>query len=66
MGAAAVKRLLKKTGTDPSEIDMLICAVVTPDMLFPATANIISDKTGVKMLLVSMLMPVVPVFFMLW
>ena len=27
---------------------MLICAVVTPDMLFPATANIISDKTGVK------------------
>jgi len=48
MGAAAVKRLLKKTGTDPSEIDMLICAVVTPDMLFPATANIISDKTGVK------------------
>jgi len=48
MGAAAVKLLLKKTGTDPSEIDMLICAVVTPDMLFPATANIISDKTGVK------------------
>ncbi|MGE5382515.1 MAG: beta-ketoacyl-ACP synthase III [Omnitrophica WOR_2 bacterium] len=48
MGAEAVKQLLKKTNTDPSEIDMLICGVVTPDMLFPATANIIADKTGIK------------------
>ncbi len=48
MGAEAVKNLLQKTNTDPSEIDMLICAVVTPDMLFPATANIIADKTNVR------------------
>jgi 3-oxoacyl-[acyl-carrier-protein] synthase-3 len=48
MGAAAVKRLLEETGTDPSEIDALICATVTPDHLFPATANIISDKVGIK------------------
>lgn len=48
MGAEAVKQLLSKTNTDPSEIDMLICGVVTPDMLFPATANIIADKTGIK------------------
>lgn len=47
MGAEAVKRLLNKTGVKPEEIDMLLCATVTPDMLFPATANIICDKTGI-------------------
>lgn len=48
MGAEAVKGLLEKTGTNPDEIDLLICATVTGDMQFPATANIISDKTGIK------------------
>ncbi len=48
LGAAAVSSLLKKTGTRPEEVDMLICATVTPDHQFPATANIISDKTGIK------------------
>ncbi len=48
MGAKAVKGLLEKTGNDPDEIDMLICATVTPDMQFPATANIICDKAGIK------------------
>ncbi|MBA7694932.1 3-oxoacyl-[acyl-carrier-protein] synthase 3 protein 1 [subsurface metagenome] len=48
MGANAVKGLLEKTGTSPNEIDLLINATVTPDMLFPATANIISDKVGIK------------------
>ncbi|MCF8223667.1 MAG: ketoacyl-ACP synthase III [Bacteroidales bacterium] len=48
LGAEAVKGLLDKTGTDPSEVDLLICATVTPDMMFPATANIISDKVGIK------------------
>ena len=47
MGAEAVKGLLAKTGTSPEEIDLLICATVTPDMMFPATANIISHKTGI-------------------
>jgi 3-oxoacyl-[acyl-carrier-protein] synthase-3 len=46
MGAEAVKGLCAKRGIDPSEIDMLICATTTPDMQFPATANIISDKIG--------------------
>ena len=46
MGAEAVKELLKKRGLDPSEIECVICATVTPDMVFPATANIICDKTG--------------------
>ena len=48
LGANAVKGLLEKTGTSPEEVDLLICATVTPDMLFPATANIISDKAGIK------------------
>jgi 3-oxoacyl-[acyl-carrier-protein] synthase III len=47
MGAEAVKGLLAKTGTSPDEIELLICATVTPDMMFPATANIISHKTGI-------------------
>ena len=48
MGAEAVKGLLEKTNTHPDEIDLLICATVTPDMQFPATANIIADKVGLK------------------
>lgn len=48
MGAEAVKGLLEKTNTSPDEIDLLICATVTPDMQFPATANIIADKVGIK------------------
>lgn len=48
MGAAAVKGLLEKTGTDPLDIDLIICATVTPDMPFPATGNLIADKVGAK------------------
>ena len=48
LGYQAVKGLLEKTGTLPEEIDLLICATVTPDMFFPATANIISDRAGIK------------------
>lgn len=47
MGTEAVKEVLKKTNTDPSEIDLLICATITPDMQFPATANIIAHKTDI-------------------
>ncbi len=47
MGSEAVKLLLAKTNTNPEDVDMVICATVTPDMLFPATANIISDKCGI-------------------
>ncbi len=47
MATAAVKQLLKKTNTSPEEVDMLICATITPDMPFPATANIIANKAGI-------------------
>jgi 3-oxoacyl-[acyl-carrier-protein] synthase-3 len=46
MGAEAVKKLLKKTNTSPDEIELVICATITPDMHFPATANLISYKAG--------------------
>lgn len=46
MGIEAVKELLSKTGTDPLEVDLIICATVTPDMMFPATANLIADGVG--------------------
>ena len=44
----AVLSLCKKKGIDPLEIDCLIVATVTPDMVFPATANIVCDKVGAK------------------
>ena len=48
MGAEAVKELLSKRGMDPAEIDCVICATITPDMVFPATANLICDKAGMS------------------
>jgi 3-oxoacyl-[acyl-carrier-protein] synthase-3 len=48
MGIEAVKGLLEKTNTDPGEVELVICATVTPDMVFPDTANIIADETGMK------------------
>ena len=48
MAAEAVRGLLEKTGTDPSEIDLLICATTTPDMQFPSTANLICDMVGIR------------------
>lgn len=44
MGAEAIKTLCEKRGIDPSEIDVIITATVTPDMLFPSTANLIAHK----------------------
>jgi len=46
MAVKAVRELLEKTNTDPAEIDLLICSTVTPDMVFPATANIIATEVG--------------------
>jgi 3-oxoacyl-[acyl-carrier-protein] synthase III len=46
MAAEAVRGLLERRGIQASEIDLLICATVTPDHVFPATANIICDKIG--------------------
>lgn len=47
MAERAIKGLLEKTNTDPSEIGAIICSTVTGDMVFPATASIIADKCGI-------------------
>ncbi|MFY0625249.1 MAG: ketoacyl-ACP synthase III [Reichenbachiella sp.] len=46
IGVESCKGLLEKTGTDPKDIDLIICATITPDMPFPATANIVADEIG--------------------
>jgi 3-oxoacyl-[acyl-carrier-protein] synthase III len=46
LAVPAVLEILRKRKIDASEIDLLICATTTPDMVFPATANIITDKAG--------------------
>lgn len=48
MGIAAVKDMLAKTGVNPKEIDLVIFATVTPDMTFPATANIVATAIGAE------------------
>ncbi len=48
MATEAVKNLLSKTNTSPEEIDLLLCATITGDMVFPDTANTILDKLGAK------------------
>ena len=48
MAVQAVEALLKKTGTKPEEVDLLICATVTPDMTFPDNANTICDIIGIN------------------
>ena len=46
MAVPAVLELCQKRGISPLEIDCIICGTVTPDMVFPSTANIICDKIG--------------------
>ena len=46
IGAEAAKGLLEKKGLSAEDIDLIICATATPDMLFPSTACIIADKIG--------------------
>ena len=48
MATEAAKQLLEQTGTRADEIDMLIVATVTPDMMFPATACLVQDRIGAK------------------
>jgi len=48
MGAKAAEALLKNRGITANDIDVIIVATVTPDMMFPATACIVQDKIGAK------------------
>ena len=48
MGVKAVRDLLEKKNMNPEEIDLVICATVTPDMFFPSTGNLIAGEAGCK------------------
>jgi 3-oxoacyl-[acyl-carrier-protein] synthase-3 len=48
MGTEAVRRLMAARGLGPGDIDALIVATVTPDMMFPATACLIQDRVGLR------------------
>ncbi len=48
LAVRAITELLEKTNTAPEEIDQLIVPTITADMNFPATANIVGHKLGLK------------------
>ena len=48
LGTQAIKGLLEKTNTLAEDIDLIICATATPDMVFPSTACIIANNVGAK------------------
>jgi len=48
MSVRAILPMLEKKGLDPLDIEVIICATVTGDYVFPATANVIADKIGAK------------------
>lgn len=48
MAVEAVNELLRKRGITADEIDLLIVATITGDLVFPSCANIVSDKVGAK------------------
>ncbi len=46
MATEAAKKLLAQKGVSPEEIDLIVLASVTPDMMFPATACLVQDRLG--------------------
>lgn len=48
MAAIAINKLLEKKNIDPLEIELVVFCTVTPDYPFPSTANVVSDKCGLK------------------
>jgi 3-oxoacyl-[acyl-carrier-protein] synthase-3 len=44
----AAQRAMSAAGVGPADIDLIIVATSTPDMVFPSTACILQDKLGVK------------------
>lgn len=46
LGVEAAKRALEAAGLQPSDIDLIIVATSTPDMVFPSAACILQNKLG--------------------
>lgn len=48
LGVEAAKSALDDAGMEASEIDMILVATITPDMLFPSTACLVQKKLGLQ------------------
>ncbi len=48
MASKAVEDLLAKSGANPEEIDLVICATTTPDYIFPSCAAMVTQNVGIK------------------
>lgn len=48
LAVPAAQAALADAGVAPEEIDLIVCATTTPDMLFPATACLIGDRLGAR------------------
>lgn len=48
LGIQAVNKLLSETGTNPDDVDLLICATSNPDYRFPSTASVIAHNCGLE------------------
>jgi 3-oxoacyl-[acyl-carrier-protein] synthase III len=48
LATAAAKKALAQLHLDPNEIEAIVIATVTPDMLFPSTACLVQHKLGAK------------------
>ncbi len=48
LAVPAIEEIIRNKNLDPNEIECIICATVTPDMVFPSTANIVSHRVGAK------------------
>jgi 3-oxoacyl-[acyl-carrier-protein] synthase-3 len=47
LGAEAARRAIEAAGCQPSDIDLIIVATSTPDMVFPSTAALLQNKLGI-------------------
>jgi 3-oxoacyl-[acyl-carrier-protein] synthase-3 len=48
LGTVAAQRALEKAGLDPQDLDLIVCATVTPDLMCPATACLIQAALGCR------------------
>jgi len=48
MAVEAAKKCLAERGIQPTEVEAILVATVTPDMLFPSSACLVQDKLGAK------------------
>ena len=47
LGAEAARRAIEAAGCQPADIDLIIVATSTPDMVFPSTAALLQHKLGI-------------------